>query len=167
VKTRRAIVLQAIFFLVQGMWLSECLPSQACALNPPSRVSETVFKELATAISTAVCIYREDLFGPAFQRELVERFGQANNGVRFDLANMSRDGITRYYPVQIGEKSFIIRIFPSAKQVSAPEARILFEIKIGNPPMTCQVLPGINSILEDCKIKPNISYSNSEVARSS
>ena len=165
---KRLTIIVAVFFLAQGFWLSKCFPSQPCALNPSSRILELSFQQISSVVCTAVTIYKDDVFGPLFRNELADKYkAQDSLAVRFDVESAFGSGPERYYPVSIGGESFIIRIFTTAKPVDDLGVNILFEMKLENPAVTCQVLPNISAILSDCKIKPRVHYSNTETLKSS
>jgi len=170
-KKRLSIVL-AIFLLAQVISLPQNLGAEIQALNPPSRISEPFFQQISAALSFAISLYERDVLGPASRYEIKKELQKYNNGdVCFDLDNMIRKGLICYYHFSVsGEnftKNFIIRIFPTAKSVDKPDVDILYEMTVSNPPVTCQVLPGVNDILKDVVIKPHRVYDNKEVARSS
>jgi len=92
-----------------------------------------------------------------------------NAEVRFDLANidLGKKGWTRYYPFSVGDKNFIMRIFLTAERSYQVPVATLFEGSIQKPAVTFQVLPCVNEILADCKIKPIGTYPTHEVDGSS
>lgn len=166
IKKKLSIVL-AIFFLVQVCCLSQNLGAEVYALHPASRISEQSLQQASTAYYLTITAYEKELFSPAFRYEIENEAARLNsNGVRLDFDNMSRDGLICLYPVTIGGKSFLMKIFMTAKNVEAPGLRIIDEMNIDSPPVTCQVLPCVNDILKDCRIKPDRIYNNTEAARS-
>ena len=127
-------------------------------------------KEIYDAICLGVSLYELDTIARLPKEEIERSYLRLslNSLVRFDLANMDlgKKGWTRYYPFFVGNKAFIMRIFLTSERAYQPSAPVLYEGAIADPAITFQVLPSINEILSDCKIKPLRTYSLSEVARS-
>jgi hypothetical protein len=85
--------------------------------------------------------------------------------VRFDLVNMhiGKASFLRYYPFSIDGKSFIMRMYLTAKGEPEPPVKVLYEGALYDGKVTFQVLPWLNEILKDCDIKPNSIRLQSEV----
>ena len=163
-KKKKLLSILAVFFLIQGISLPEGASAGTFSLNPASRISEPSFQQISTAVCLAVLFYKQDVLSPASRQDIISEFAKLNGGdVRFDIRKISRDGLVSLYPVRIGDQYFLIRIFLSAKNIEPPPVKILFEIKIDNPPVTCQILPSINAILKSCEIKPHKVYSTRQV----
>lgn len=172
-KKKWSIIL-TVFFLVQSIAFSSALSFESSPLNPPTNIdanySDPVIKRIYDVICMGVLLYELDAVKRLSREEIEKSYPglSLNTAVRFDLANMDlgKKGWTRYYPFSIGEKMFIMRIFLTAERAYQPSAPILYEGSIANPPVTFQVLPSLNEILADCKIKPHRTYPSSEVNRS-
>lgn len=97
--------------------------------------------------------------------EFLSRFPE----VRFDLdrIDMGKKGWTRYYPFSISGKDFIMRIFLTREYLFQPKAEVLYEDTTGDKELTFQILPGLNKILEGCRIKPHNPNPSSPVDLSS
>ena len=110
----------------------------------------------------ALSLYRSDAFGGMSKEELVHAYSPMLSGsdVRFDLEHIDlmRKGWTRYYPFSVGNKKFIARIFLTKEAYFQPKVKVVSELAIENFGVTIQVLPDIDEILNDCKIKPNKVY---------
>jgi len=163
-----------IFFLLFDV----VIPSLSSAINYPlTQIKvdpDTVdrsFKKIYDSVCFALSVYVSDVIGRSSKEDLIKNFSRIalHPGIRFDLENMDiiKKGWTRYYPFSIEGKEFIMRIFLTSERSYQPPAPVLYEGSIATPAVTFQVLPSLNTILSDCKIKPRQSYSISEVARSS
>lgn len=163
-----------VFFLLSDV----IIPSVSTAVNYPlTQIKvdpDTVdrsFKKIYDSICFALSVYVSDVIERSSKESLVRNFSQVvlHPSIRFDLENMDiiKKGWTRYYPFSIDGKEFIMRIFLTSERSYMPDAPILYEGSITNPAVTFQVLPSLNEILSDCKIKPQRTYSVSEVSRSS
>ncbi len=152
----------AIFFLVQSITVSSVLPFEGSVLNPPTNIdinySDAVVKNIYDAICLGVALYKLDTVARLSKKEIETSYAGSllNSAVRFDIANMDlgRKGWTRYYPFSVGDKAFIMRIFLTVERTYQPAAPILYEGAIADPAITFQILPSLNEILSDCKIKP-------------
>ena len=60
-------------------------------------------------------------------------------------------------------KDFIMRIFLKEDHRRQQAAPILYEGRVEDPAVVFQVLPSLNEILSNCKIKPRYAYSTREV----
>ncbi len=167
-------LLLAVFFMVQSITSSSILSFESSPLNPPTNIdvnySDPVMKKVYDAICLGIFLYELDTI-KRLSKEDVERSCSGlllNSLVRFDLANMNmgKKGWTRYYPFSIDGKNFIMRIFLTAERLYQPAAPILYEGGISNPAVTFQVLPSLNEILSDCKVKPLKLYYSSSASRS-
>jgi hypothetical protein len=164
VKRKKLSGVLAVLFLIQVISLPQYLNAETFSLNPASRISEPSFQQISTAVCLAVLFYKQDVLSPVSRQDIISGFTKLNGGdVRFDIRKIARDGLVSLYPVTIAGRDFLIRIFLSAKDVEPPPVKILFEIKIDNPPVTCQILPSINDILKSCEIKPHKVYSTHQV----
>lgn len=163
-KNKKLLSALTVFLLIQGISLPQYGSAETLSLNPASRISEPSFRQISAAICLAVLFYKQDVLSPASRQDIISEFTKLNGGnVRFDIRKIARNGLVSLYPVRIGDQYFLIRIFLSAKDVEPPAVKILFEIKIDNPPVTCQILPAINDILRGCEIKPHKVYSTRQV----
>jgi len=154
---------------------SSILSFEISPLNPPTNIdvnySDPAVKKIYDAICLGVFLYELDTIARLSKEEIERSCSELslNSEVRFDLANMNlgRKGWTRYYPFSIGNKDFIMRIFLTAERAYQPSTSVLYEGSIAHPAVTFQVLPSINEIISNCKIKPHVIYSSYEVDRSS
>lgn len=166
---KKVSVILAIFFLVQAIPFSQGLSQENCLLNPPTKVSlaepDIYLQQRYYVVCLALSIYKKDAFEKGSVETLIGQFGDRsfNQRVRFDMSHMKRKGWTRYYPVFIDEKPFIVRVFLTEELIYQPKVKVLFEASIKNPPVTLQILPGINAVLADCKIKPYNTRLSSQV----
>jgi len=175
VSKKKLYCILAIFFLVQSIASSSVLAFENSVLNPPTNIdinySDGVVKKLYDAICLGVLIYELDTVGRKSKEEIARSCAglPSNSEVRFDLENMDmgRKGWTRYYPFSVGDKAFIMRIFLTVERAYQSSAPVLYEGVIANPAVTFQVLPSLNEILADCKIKPIKIYHSSATSRSS
>lgn len=167
-------ILLAIFFLVQYLIPAEMSSATNFPL-PQIKVDtdspEGNFKNIYDFMCTGLLIYRLDAVERCTKEEIIKYIGTTllRSQVKFDLQNMDigKKGCTRYYPFSIGEKSFIMRIFLTEESHYQPKADVLYEGAMANPAVTFQVLPSINEILSDCKIRPIRAYSTSQIDGSS
>lgn len=76
-------------------------------------------------------------------------------GITFDLYKVKCDkkSSVRYYVFTVDEKDFIIRFFDLKEKNSMPKLEVLYEGVFGNSKIGFQVLPGLNTMLEDKKIE--------------
>lgn len=171
---KRLSIIAAVFFLVPAISFSHELSAETWLLSPPSKVSlnETngYFKQLYDVLYLALSIYKSDAFNRYSKEALIREYGSAlvNSQVRFDLEHIDigKKGWTRYYPFSVDNKRFILRIFLTEEYSYQPKVAVLFEVNFNNPAVTLQVLPGINAILKDCKIKQHVLYPFSQAAAS-
>lgn len=159
-----------------------------CALTIPSKVlsdtnfpltqikvdsvsSDNFFKNIYESVYTGLSIYKLDAI-EKYTKEMIitnSQYGARNSLIRFDIENIDigKKGWTRYYPFSIGDKNFIMRIFLTEELQYQPNVRVLYEGTIEEPAVTFQILPSLNDILLDCKIKPFRTYSTTLVDQSS
>lgn len=168
-KKRLSIIL-AIFFLVQAVSLPQNSIAENYSLNIPSRIADSCFRYMTSAAEVALAIYKMREFGNATRSEIEKQFayGVINEYIKFDLKDLrlGKGGFTRYYPVSILGGNFIARVFLTAEEALQPKVKVVFEAKITDPGLTCQIIPDISSIIKDCKITPHKVYDNTEVGRS-
>jgi len=175
VSKKKWSVILAIFFLVQSIASSSVLSFEGSPLNPPTNVdvnySEGAFRQIYAAVCLGVSLYELDAIRGLSKAEIERRHPglSINSSVQFDLANMDlgRKGWTRYYPLSIGGKAFIMRIFLTSERAYQPAAPILYEGSLAHPAVTFQMLPSINEIISVHKIRPHRTYPSAEVNRSS
>ena len=171
---KKVPTLGGIFFLISIIASPFGLSEETCQLSSQSKVSlnkESIcFRQIYDTLNLALLIYKRDAIGGYSKERLVEEYGSAifTREVRFDLRNidMGKKGWTRYYPFWIGDKCFIIRIFLTEEGRYQPQTEVLYEAVITRPAVTIQVLPGVNAILKDCRIKPLDSFSYYQAERS-
>lgn len=171
---RRWCVFLAMFFLLSDLTFSQI----ASATNYPltqikvtANCPDVLFKKIFDSICFGLSVYKSDVIGQFTKEALIKNFGKVvlNPSISFDLENIDiiKKGWTRYYPFSIDGKSFILRIFLTEEKAYQPAVAILYEGNIQNPAVTFQVLPSLNEILADCKIKPSRTYSTHQVDSSS
>lgn len=171
---RKWFLLLAIFFLLHDVTFS----STATAINYPLTqikvnpdCPDKFFKKIYDSICFGLSVYRLDAIKGCSKEDLIKNLGNVilNPSIRFDLENIDiiKKGWTRYYPFSIDSKNFIMRIFLTEEKLYQPDAPVLYEGSIVNPAVTFQVLPSLNEILADCKIKPTRIYSTRLVDSSS
>lgn len=170
-------LLLALFFLVQSIIISPIFSFESSSLNPPtldSNCAQGRLKQLlVNAVSLGVFIYKLDALEGLTKQEISTRYPSLffNRGVFFDVNDIDtvkhEGALIRYYPFSIEGKNFIMRIFLPYDGIHPPDAPVLYEVRLHNPEVVFQVLPSLNEILADCKIKPRQIYSSSEVNRSS
>ncbi len=171
---KRLSIIAAIFLLVPAITSIHELSAETWVLSPPTKVSlnetNNYFRDLYDVFCLALSIYKSDALERCSKEALIKEYGSAsvNSQARFDLEHIDigKKGWTRHYPVSIGDKHFIIRIFLTEEYRYQPKVATLFEVNFNNPAVTLQVLPGINAILNDCKIKPHTLYPVSQAATS-
>ena len=166
-------ILLGIFLLVHVTTSSLGFSEATCPLSPQTKVSsnnpDIPFMQLNELSRVAAHIYKIDALRCSSKDELkveLARIADVSSGVEFDIARRAKDGLTRYYPISISGKPFIVRVFLKARLGSQTEAPILNEVTLEKSEIIIQVLPGINALLENVKIKPHNGYSSSEAARS-
>lgn len=141
-------------------------PAEGLSLNPLTEINMSganiPFKETCNFLCMALSLYKSDAFKGMPKEELIRTYSSIVSGsdVRFDFEHIDlmRKGWTRYYPFSVGEKRFIARIFLTKEAGFQPKVQVMSEVIIENFGVTLQVLPGIDEILNDCKIKPNRVY---------
>ena len=172
----------AILILVQYSALPQELYPGTISLNPTEKVSlnkpEIAFlkKYDIYVLCLGLLIYKYDVLDKCSKDEIREGIARhkENNffslsGVDFDLDNIdyfNRKGFTRYYPFYIQGKPFVIRIFRTDEKYFQPDVEILYEGKVQDPPVTFQILEGVNTILNDCRIGPSSMPASSKAITS-
>ncbi len=168
----------ALLFLVQGVAYTQDLLPRTISSEPALKVSlnkpeiSTLERYDIYVLCTALLIYKLDTIEKCPKDIIKERLtGQYEesffdlSSVNFDLENIDyfrKKGFTRYYPFYVNGKPFIIRIFRTDEKYFQPDVEILYEASMKNPPVTLQILKGVNAILEHCKLKPQQMPSQSQ-----
>ncbi|MDD5136359.1 MAG: hypothetical protein PHX20_01335 [Candidatus Omnitrophica bacterium] len=171
---RKTAAIAVLFFLVQAIQLTGIAPAENLSPNPLTEIkiggANPSFKETCTFLCMALSIYRSDVFQRMTKEELTKAYDPflAGSAIRFDLANLDigKKGWTRYYPFSVGERQFVARIFLTKEAFFQPTVSVLSELVVEKLGVTLQVLPGIDEILADCKIKPNRIYPSSQAEKS-
>jgi hypothetical protein len=165
-----------IFFLAQITPLNGGASPQPDNLIPPAKVApsipDTCFRQIYGIVYGALYLYKLDAINRFSKDYILSEWGKESfcfSGVQYDIKNMDigRKGWTRYYPFQVGNNNFIVRVFRTEERAYQPKIDVLFEGEIENPAVTFQVLPNLNSILKDCRIKPHTAYPYSRNAATS
>ncbi len=140
-------------------------PLTQIKVNTPA--PDSFFKKIYNSIYVGLSIYKSDAVQQHSKERIIENFKKLCDfsGVSFDLENIDiiKKGWTRYYPFSVDGRSFIMRIFLTEEKYFQPVAPVLYEGSIVNPEVTFQILPSLNDILSDCKIKPTRTYSTRQV----
>lgn len=167
---KRLSVILTVFFLAQAI-----LPLQSfsATLTPltEAKLPNSCFKQLYNILCLSLAIYKLDALQNCSKEYIARMYETSlfNSEVKFDLANIDtgRKGWTRYYIFGVGREQFIARIFLTAERFYQPQVTVLYEASVANPAVTVQVLPGLNTILEQCRMKPNTFLSSSRVVETS
>jgi len=175
VNKKKLSIFLTVFFLVQNVSIPHALSQQTSLLNPPTRVSlnESQFciKGLCDAICVGLFIYKYDTINGYPREKIKEECGafiSRSSQAKFDLDHMDvgRKGWTRYYPFSINDKNFIMRICLTSDLIHQPKVEVLYQDAMRDGTITFQILPGINEVLKDCRIKPHDFRYPAEVDRS-
>lgn len=170
-KKRLSIIL-TIFFLVQSV-PAAVLSQETCLLNPPTKVNindtSFSFKRIYDTVYLGLLMYKLDAIERCSKYDIISKYGDKVFGlsaVRFDLEHMDmgKRGWTRYYPFSIDGRQFIMRIFLTEERSYQAYTKVIFEMNIESPNITLQILPGINAILESCRIAPHTFYYDRQAA---
>jgi hypothetical protein len=120
--------------------------------------SGNLFKYTYGVSCLALSIYKADAVNRLSKETILKDYGKIASGgeLTFDLNNIGigKRGWTRHYVFSVGDRQFIARIFLTKERFYQPKVKVLYEISMESPEVTLQILPGLNSILKDCRIKP-------------
>ena len=169
---RSLIILLICFFSQQIIFLPASSATDYSLLQAKinSGYPDGLFGKIFGMVCFGVDLYIADAIKHHNKQDLISEYEDAalSRGIGFDFGSfdIKKKGYTRYYPFLIGGKSFILRIFLTDEKCFQPEMKVLYEGSIENPAVTFQVLPSLNEILADCKIKPRPVYSPETVTRS-
>jgi hypothetical protein len=168
---KRCLALLVVLFLAQYIAPAEILSGSNFPLPQIRTGAESpdpFFKQICESICIGLSIYKLDAFEKYTKERIAADLRTGSNTVKYDMENLDigRKGWTRYYPFSIGDKNFIMRIFLTSEERYQSEVKVLYEGKLDNPAVTFQVLPSLNELLSDCKIKPFRAYSSSQVDKS-
>lgn len=156
---RRLSIALTVFFLVQVILPIRSFSATGSPLSE-AKLPNSCFKQLYNILCLSLAIYKSDALQNCSREDIARMYGNSlfNSEVRFDLANidMGKKGWTRYYLFSVGEEQFIARVFLTAERPYQPKVSVLYEASVMNPAVTVQVLPGLNTILEQCRIKPHV-----------
>lgn len=174
IKKRWPVIL-VLIFLLSNLIPTEVLSDSNFLLTPETRIGSDppgqLFRKIYESVCVGLSIYKLDAIQKHSKEELIYFLKRicCDSDVRFDLGNMGmgKKGWTRYYPFSIGLNNFIMRIFLTEELQYQPKVTVLYEGKLESPAVTFQVLPSLNDILSDCKIKPVRTYSTANIDRSS
>ena len=114
-------------------------------------------KNSISAIEYALFLYRLDCLDRVKKDIILTECAKnpiSSIDVVFDLENMGikRKGWTRYYPVMIGEKLYVVRIFLTREKVYQEKITPEIEVDLKDPQVTCQIISGVSGILKDTPI---------------
>lgn len=168
---KRTAVITVTFFLVQAVFISALAQAEVYSSGPLTEIrvdrSNVLFRETCNIICMALSLYRADAFLKMPKEELIKMYSGVllDSRIRFDFEHldMIKKGWTRYYPFSAGEKSFVARLFLTKESYFQPKVPVISELVVENIGVTLQILPNINEILNDCKIKPSNVYKPSLV----
>ncbi len=174
--TKRLLsMLLTCFMIVLNIGVSDILAGTDSILAPSSRINESIstlsVKNSLSILEYALYIYRLDAIDRLKQNVIIDKClnrSMATINFTFDLERMGvkRKGWTRYYPVMIGQEFYIVRIFLTKERAYQSPMAPELEVKISNPPVTCQIISGVNGILKDLPIAPESMDSNSPAHKS-
>ena len=158
---RNYIAIIAIF-LVQGTAALQGALAESSSLNPPTKVNlnsqDIGFIDKYSIVHQAVYLYKIDAIGKAHRQEIIADYNTwttSDTCAIFNVYNIEKDGWTRYYPVTVSDHVLTVRVFLTSKRDCQAEVQVLYEGSIENPPVTFQVLPGVNDIIKDRQMKPH------------
>lgn len=167
---KKMCVILAFLFLVQGAAFTQDLLPGTISITPASKVS--LNKAEIYILCMGLLIYKLDTIERFSKDVIKERITSQydrsffdSSGVNFDLENIDyfgKRGCTRYYPFYVNEKPFVVRIFRTDEKHFQPDVEILYEAGMENPPVTLQILKGVNAILEHCRLEPHQMPSQSQ-----
>lgn len=134
-------------------------------LTPPKKVSpleasqRDAFLKEFNLLTFALGMYRLDtevrLTGDEIRNILNENIEHLERVCSivfdFDRIDFRKKGYTRYYPFTIDGKDYIIRIYLEEERHFLPYADILAQGIFHNSGIGYQIIPGINSILNEVK----------------
>ena len=171
---KKTAIIAVTFFVAQAILLAGMTPAETYYQNPLTQINtggdNLQFKATCSFLCTVLSLYKSDAFNKMSKEELINRYGPALSGseVRFDLEHIDlmKKGWTRYYPFSVGEKRFVARIFLTKETAFQQGLPVISEIVIEDSGVTLQILPGIDEILKDCKIKPNRIYPSFQADKS-
>jgi hypothetical protein len=148
----------ALFLLCQIFGISSASASEGCVLNPPSRAENPSFRQLYGTSCLAITIYKLDAIEGLHKDVIMRQHSAAlfNDAIRFDLEKIytQKKGFTRYYPVTVEGKVFVVRVFLTKELPYQPRLTVLYEVSITDPEVTCQILSSVNDIVSSRKIEP-------------
>lgn len=171
---KRWSIFLVLFFLSSLIIPSKVLPDTNFPLTNikvDSNSGDIFFKKIYESVYIGLSIYKLDTIEKYAKERLIKNLNQTSvkSDIKFDMNNIDigKKGWTRYYPFSIGDKNFIMRIFLTEELQYQPKVKVLYEGTLERPAVTFQILPSLNDILSDCRIKPLRTYSTAQVDRSS
>lgn len=168
---KAALTVLSLFIVTAAATSIQALQSESASLNPPLKLNNTYFKELCSALVTAFDLYTLDAVRRIDKETIIREYGSrlSNPDVRFalDRIDTKRKGWTRYYPVTIEGRQFIVRVFLSRERPYQEDLPAIEEMSFRDPEVTIQILPGINDIIGSERIRPIRIEMGSPVDRSS
>jgi hypothetical protein len=171
---KRWSIFLVIFFLCAVIIPSKVLSDTNFPLTQikvDSNSGDGFFKKIYESVYLGLSIYKLDTIEKYTKERLITSLqaGTGNGLIKFDLENIDigKKGWTRYYPFSIGDKNFIMRIFLTEELQYQPKVKILYEGALKDPAITFQILPSLNDIMSDCRIKPFKTYSTAQADSSS
>lgn len=165
-KKKITAVIAVTLFLVQVAPFAGIAPAENLSPNPLTEINTSgasiPFKDTCNFLCMALSLYRSDVIKGMPKEELVKVYSSMlpDSDIRFDFANIDlmKKGWTRYYPFSVGQKKFVARIFLTKEAYFQQKIQVISELAIEDSGVTIQILPGIDEILNDCRIKPNKVY---------
>jgi hypothetical protein len=158
VKRALSTTLSVLFLLSLATGGAASADAGAPALNPSTRLSNLYFRQVCAIFLTALDIYKMDAV-QGMRKDAIKRgLGRSSgpDGAIFDLDRIDakRKGWTRYYPVEIGGRSLIVRVFLTAEASYQEKLPYIEKMGFSDPAVTVEILPGINAMLGQEKIRP-------------
>jgi hypothetical protein len=167
-------LIAAAFFVVQVALFAGAASAEIYSPNPLTRINtdgnNVIFKETCSFLCAVLSLYKSDVLDKLAKEDLIRVYAPILEDLKarfdFDNIDIGKKGWTRYYPFSIGTKKFVARIFLTKEAYFQPKVQVLSETVMENLGVTLQVLPDINEILDNCKIRPNKIYGSSLVDKS-
>ena len=160
----KLLIIVVSLFLVHSQ-LSAATDVGTSSINLTKKVSPTntnikemfatEFNVLAFALGMYYLDTEEHLSKEGIKEKLLQSHAILEEKFRviFDLDNidLEKNGFTRYYPFVMNEKDYMIRIFDADEKHYLEKTRVYHEGIFEDSEIGFQIIPGINSMLEERK----------------
>ena len=144
-KKKITAITAVTLFLVQAILLAGTAPAESYSLNPPTGVS----MDKCVIFTMALGRYRQDIQGlPAVKPAASSVCSD------FESVHFLNKGCTRYYSFSVGKETFLMRACRTDEVALQPKITFIEQFVSDEFGVTLQILPGINDLLSDHKIKP-------------